>query len=392
MAGTLAADEGRSRKKGDDEQGELDPAALRKLLDALSAAADGDFSQRLPARRKGLLGELEARVQPPGRALAGPDRRVRPRRAPDRSRGPDDRARPARGRRPRATTASASTTVNGLIDDLVRPTTEVARVIVAVAEGDLTQSMAMEIDGQPVKGEFARIGTTVNAMVDQLSSFADEVTRVAREVGTDGKLGGQAEVPGVSRHVGRPHRVGQLDGREPDGPGPQHRPGHHRGRPGRPDPEDHRRRPRRDPRAQGHHQHDGRPARLVRRRGHARGARGRHRRQARRPGRGARRLRHVARPDRERQLHGAQPDRPGARHRPGRRRGRQGRPDPEDHRRRQGRGRGARRHDQRDDRHAVGLRRAGHARGARGRHRGQARRPGRGAGRVRAPGRTSPSR
>ncbi len=88
--------------------------------------------------------------------------------------------------------------VNGLIDDLVRPTTEVARVIVAVAEGDLNQKMALEIEGRPVKGEFARIGTTVNAMVDQLSSFADEVTRVAREVGTDGKLGGQAQVPGVA--------------------------------------------------------------------------------------------------------------------------------------------------------------------------------------------------
>jgi signal transduction histidine kinase/HAMP domain-containing protein/CheY-like chemotaxis protein len=80
----------------------------------------------------------------------------------------------------------------------VRPTTEVARVIVAVAEGDLSQKMALEIEGRPVKGEFARIGTTVNSMVDQLSSFADEVTRVAREVGTEGKLGGQAAVPGVA--------------------------------------------------------------------------------------------------------------------------------------------------------------------------------------------------
>src|SRR6202007_2808226 len=88
--------------------------------------------------------------------------------------------------------------VNGLVDDLVRPTTEVARVIVAVAEGDLTQKMALEIEGLPVKGEFLRIGTTVNAMVDQLSSFAAEVTRVAREAGTDGKLGGQAQVKGVS--------------------------------------------------------------------------------------------------------------------------------------------------------------------------------------------------
>ncbi|HUE58420.1 MAG TPA: HAMP domain-containing protein [Acidimicrobiales bacterium] len=88
--------------------------------------------------------------------------------------------------------------INSLIDDLVRPTTEVARVIEAVAAGDLSQQMAVEIDGQPVKGEFRRIGVAVNRMVDQLSSFADEVTRVAREVGTEGKLGGQAQVKGVS--------------------------------------------------------------------------------------------------------------------------------------------------------------------------------------------------
>src|SRR5436853_264723 len=88
--------------------------------------------------------------------------------------------------------------INALIADLVQPTTEVARVLVAVAEGDLTQKMALEIEGQPVKGEFLRIGTTVNAMVDQLSSFAAEVTRVAKEVGTEGKLGGQAEVPEAS--------------------------------------------------------------------------------------------------------------------------------------------------------------------------------------------------
>ncbi|SNQ50279.1 Histidine kinase [Frankia canadensis] len=88
--------------------------------------------------------------------------------------------------------------VNSLIDDLARPTHEVARVIAAVAEGDLSQHMALEIAGQPVRGEFLRIGTTVNTMVDQLSSFADEVTRVAREVGTEGNLGGQAKVKGVS--------------------------------------------------------------------------------------------------------------------------------------------------------------------------------------------------
>jgi signal transduction histidine kinase/CheY-like chemotaxis protein/HAMP domain-containing protein len=87
--------------------------------------------------------------------------------------------------------------VNTLIGDLVRPSAEVARVLTAVAEGDLSQKMAMEIDGKPVRGEFLRIGTTVNRMVDQLRAFASEVTRVAREVGTEGKLGGQAFVPGV---------------------------------------------------------------------------------------------------------------------------------------------------------------------------------------------------
>jgi HAMP domain-containing protein/signal transduction histidine kinase/CheY-like chemotaxis protein len=88
--------------------------------------------------------------------------------------------------------------VNTLIDDLVRPTTEMARVIGAVAKGDLSQTMALDVDGRPLKGQFLRAAATANTMVDQLSSFASEVTRVAREVGTEGKLGGQANVPGVA--------------------------------------------------------------------------------------------------------------------------------------------------------------------------------------------------
>ena len=88
--------------------------------------------------------------------------------------------------------------VNTLIGDLVRPTEEVARVIGAVAKGDLSQRIPLEHEGSPLKGEFLRIGQTVNTMVDQLGSFTSEVTRVAREVGTDGKLGGQAQVEGVS--------------------------------------------------------------------------------------------------------------------------------------------------------------------------------------------------
>ncbi|HLJ11779.1 MAG TPA: HAMP domain-containing protein, partial [Planctomycetaceae bacterium] len=88
--------------------------------------------------------------------------------------------------------------VNNLITNLVHPTSETARVIGAVAKGDLSQTMAVDHDGRPLKGEFLRTAKTVNTMVEQLGSFASEVTRVAREVGTEGKLGGQAEVKGVA--------------------------------------------------------------------------------------------------------------------------------------------------------------------------------------------------
>src|SRR6266850_5852629 len=88
--------------------------------------------------------------------------------------------------------------VNTLIRCLVHPISETARVIGAVATGDISQTMATEIEGRKLEGEFARTAKTVNTMVDQLSSFSSEVTRVAREVGTEGKLGGQAKVKGVA--------------------------------------------------------------------------------------------------------------------------------------------------------------------------------------------------
>ncbi|MGE3547679.1 MAG: HAMP domain-containing protein, partial [Kofleriaceae bacterium] len=88
--------------------------------------------------------------------------------------------------------------LNGLLDDLVWPTAEVGRVIGAVASGDLAQTMSLDIDGRPLRGEFLRTAKVVNGMVQQLSSFASEVTRVVREVGSEGKLGGQAQVSGVA--------------------------------------------------------------------------------------------------------------------------------------------------------------------------------------------------
>src|SRR5579862_1263973 len=88
--------------------------------------------------------------------------------------------------------------LNTLIADVVQPTNEVARVIAAVAQGNLSQTMPTEIEGRPVKGAFLQMAKTINTMVEQLRAFAGEVTRVAREVGTEGKLGGQAQVKGVA--------------------------------------------------------------------------------------------------------------------------------------------------------------------------------------------------
>jgi HAMP domain-containing protein/CheY-like chemotaxis protein/signal transduction histidine kinase len=88
--------------------------------------------------------------------------------------------------------------INTLIDDLVWPTTEVTRAITAVAQGDLLKTVPLDVDGRPLKGEFLRSATIFNTMIKQLGVFTSEVTRVAREVGTEGKLGGQAQVPEVT--------------------------------------------------------------------------------------------------------------------------------------------------------------------------------------------------
>jgi HAMP domain-containing protein/CheY-like chemotaxis protein len=88
--------------------------------------------------------------------------------------------------------------VNTLIDDLLWPTREVTRAVAAVAQGDLLQTVQLDVDGRPLGGEFLQSANIVNTMIKQLGVFTSEVTRVAREVGTEGKLGGQAQVPEVT--------------------------------------------------------------------------------------------------------------------------------------------------------------------------------------------------
>ncbi|MDP9033417.1 MAG: HAMP domain-containing protein, partial [Myxococcota bacterium] len=173
-----------------------DPLEKRTLLAALTALRKGDFSVRLPIHLDGLDGKIAdafndvvdlsqkfaAELERISRAV-GKDGRIDERMSIGEVRG---------------AWAHEVASLNALVSDLVQPTSEMARVIGAVAKGDLSQMMAEEVEGRPLKGEFFRTAKTVNTMVEQLASFASEVTRVAREVGTEGKLGGQADVRGVA--------------------------------------------------------------------------------------------------------------------------------------------------------------------------------------------------
>ncbi len=196
----MAASETKSRAKGSRRtatgNGSIDEATLRQLLAALRAASAGDFDLRMSEGRGGLSGELaRADNDLADRRSSFADELQRVARVVNREGRLTERVSLPRYRGAWRETVDA---VNGMIEDLVRPTAEIARVIDAVADGDLSQKLELRIAGRALRGEFRRIGMTVNAMVDQLSSLADEVTRVAREVGTEGKLGGQARPKGVS--------------------------------------------------------------------------------------------------------------------------------------------------------------------------------------------------
>ncbi len=169
---------------------------LKQLLRALQSVRDGNFAVRLPADQTGLAGKiadtfnelvtcnerLAYELERAG-SLVGKEGKTRVRVTSERRTG---------------AWGEMESSVNTLIDDLLWPTAEVTRTITAVAKGDLTQNLRLEADGRPLKGEFLRAATVVNEMIAQMSVFTSEVTRVAREVGTEGKLGGQALVLGAS--------------------------------------------------------------------------------------------------------------------------------------------------------------------------------------------------
>jgi PAS domain S-box-containing protein len=186
----------RSLQRVQDETAAAQPDGLdgAAVLGALRALRNGDLRVRLPEGEAGIAGvvaeafndivELYPRTTEELRRLS-------------RAVGREGRISHRVSIGPAGSWARNEAAVNQLVFDLTEPMLEISRVLEAVARGDLTQRMALEIHGQPLKGEYKRLADTINTMVDQLNAIASEVTRVAREVGTDGKLGGQADVRGV---------------------------------------------------------------------------------------------------------------------------------------------------------------------------------------------------
>src|SRR5689334_20340242 len=172
------------------------PPFSTQLLAAMLSLRDGDFAVRLPSDLVGVNGKIADAFND---IAAVSERRARETARVSHAVGKEGKLK-QRMVVPGAVGGWSDevAAINMLIDDLVWPTTEVTRAVGAVAKGDLGQSMALEVDGRPLEGEFLRSAKLVNKMIDQLSVFTSEVTRVAREVGTEGKLGGQAQVRGVS--------------------------------------------------------------------------------------------------------------------------------------------------------------------------------------------------
>ncbi|MFG3149950.1 HAMP domain-containing protein [Streptomyces sp. M41(2017)] len=202
--GRTRAKGGQSLNSGRASRGgttEVDTAALNRMLAALVSMRDGNFRKRLTVSGDGVMSEIAAvfnEVADRNLHLTGELSRVR--RVVGREGKLTERLETGVSEGSWAAAIDAS---NALVDDLVRPVSEVGRVLSAVAEGDLSPRMdlraqAADGNGHPLRGEFLKVGRTVNNLVDQLSTFTDEVTRVASEVGTEGKLGGQARVRGMS--------------------------------------------------------------------------------------------------------------------------------------------------------------------------------------------------
>src|SRR5438094_426143 len=174
--------------------GKTDPS--QQLLQALQGMRSGDFSVRMTGDHLGIEGKIADTFN---EIVAANQRMAQQLERVGQVVGKEGKTRqPVKFGVPQGAWAEMESSVNTLIDDLLWPTREVTRAVAAVAQGDLLQTVKLDVDGRPLGGEFLQSANIVNTMIKQLSVFTSEVTRVAREVGTDGKLGGQAQVPEVS--------------------------------------------------------------------------------------------------------------------------------------------------------------------------------------------------
>jgi HAMP domain-containing protein/CheY-like chemotaxis protein/signal transduction histidine kinase len=181
-------------KPGTPEQSVAD--YLVAILQSLQTMKNGDFSARLPVSWTGLPGKIADNFN---EIVTANERMAFELKRVGQAVGKEGKTRERiRVEERRGAWDDMEVSVNTLVEDLLRPTTEVTRAIAAVAQGNLTQTVRLDVDGRPLEGEFLRSANIVNTMIQQLGVFTAEVTRVAREVGTDGKLGGQAQVPGVA--------------------------------------------------------------------------------------------------------------------------------------------------------------------------------------------------
>ncbi len=195
---------------------------VRNIASVTTAVAKGDLSQKITVDARGEILELKSTVNTMVDQLssfADEVTRVAREVGTEGKLGGQAQVRGVAG-----TWRDLTDNVNSMASNLTAQVRNIAQVSTAVAKGDLSQKITVD-----ARGEILELKSTVNTMVDQLSSFADEVTRVAREVGTEGKLGGQAAGQGCLGHLAGPDRQRELDGVEPDQPGPQHRLGHHCG-------------------------------------------------------------------------------------------------------------------------------------------------------------------
>jgi len=195
--GSQAPEKEKEKKNGHSSLTDQSAATdLGAILASLQTMRDGDFSVRLPGSWTGLGGKIADtfnEIVAANQQMAQELKRV------GQVVGKEGRTRErSRFHEAKGAWGDIEVSVNTLIEDLLRPTAEVTRAIAAVAQGNLTQTVRLDVDGRPLEGEFLRSANIVNTMIKQLGVFTAEVTRVAREVGTDGKLGGQALVPGVA--------------------------------------------------------------------------------------------------------------------------------------------------------------------------------------------------